>query len=195
MTTRSTLPVSCETRFVGDLQSGSSQAYRALIKREGDYIHGVCLGMLGCIRDAEDVSQQVFIKVFQNIDRFEHRAKLRTWMHRIALNLCKNRLSQRRRRPVWGALSLENTSEKRWSDRYAHQRRCPELCYGYTELGRRLDHALSLIEPSHADLIRRWAIDGASYADMAQTFAISIGTVKSRLHRARQALRSTLQEI
>ena len=181
-----------EAVLVAELKAGHPRAYQSLFRRHRAYIEGLCSAMLGCRTEAEDVSQQVFMRVYLHIQRFEERSQLRTWMHRIALNLCKNRLSQRSRRPLHMALPLDALSVQTCLHDPVKSLDCPESAYRIIELGFRMQSACEKIAPEHVDLILRWAVKGQSYHQIAASLSVSIGTVKSRLHRARRALSKAL---
>jgi RNA polymerase sigma-70 factor, ECF subfamily len=152
----------------------------------------LAVNLLGDRDEALDLSQEVFLRVFRTIHRFRGQSTLRTWIYRIAVNQARNRHRFWRRRHRADQVSLdahvaahgEFASSREWT---------PEHHFEQKELAARLDCALNHLPFDQRTVIVLREIDGLSYDDIAFSLGVAIGTVKSRLTRARQALRLELR--
>ena len=153
----------------------------------------LAVNLLGDRDEALDLSQEVFLRVFRTIHRFRGQSTLRTWIYRIAVNQARNRRRFWRRRHRADQVSLD-----------AHMAAHGELGSGLAlrpdrllaqkELAARLQYALDQLPFDQRTAIVLREIDGLSYEEIAYSLGVAIGTVKSRLTRARQTLRAELQE-
>ena len=150
--------------------------------------------LLGDRDEALDLSQDVFLRVFRTIHRFRGQSSLRTWIYRIAVNQARNRHRFWRRRHRADQVSFdahvathgEFVSSRQWTPEHAFEQR---------ELAARLKDALNHLPFDQRTVIVLREVDGLSYEDIAFSLGVAIGTVKSRLTRARQALRSELRSL
>jgi RNA polymerase sigma-70 factor (ECF subfamily) len=143
--------------------------------------------------EALDVSQEVFLRVFRMIHRFRGQSSLRTWIYRIAVNQARNRHRFWRRRRRADQVSLDDHVSAH-GELPASTRTTPEDALEQKELGARLQRALNQLPFDQRTAIVLREIDGLSYDEIAFSLGVAIGTVKSRLTRARQALRLELRE-
>jgi RNA polymerase sigma-70 factor (ECF subfamily) len=143
--------------------------------------------------EALDVSQEVFLRVFRTIHRFRGQSSLRTWIYRIAVNQARNRHRFWRRRRRADQVSLEDHVSVHGELVSTHQA-TPERELAQKELGDRLQRALNNLPFDQRTAIVLREVDGLSYDEIAFSLGVAIGTVKSRLTRARQALRLELRE-
>ena len=164
-------------------------------------IHNLCFRMLGNAAEAEDAAQEVFVKCFQAIGSFRGDSSLGTWLYRIGMNLCKNRLKYLGRRQYNSTDRLEDVAERMWR----HGRsagtimgeptaRPDEMLEG-TRAERWVQIALASIEPEFRELVVLRDIEGLSYGEIMRITGLAEGTVKSRLHRARAALRRAYEAL
>jgi RNA polymerase sigma-70 factor (ECF subfamily) len=151
------------------------------------------MNLLGDRDEALDLSQEVFLRVFRTISSFRGQSSLRTWIYRIAVNQARNRHRFWRRRHRADQVSLD-----------AHVAAHGELLSGETapdralaqkELASRLQNALDALPFDQRTAIVLREVDGLSYEEIAFSLGVAVGTVKSRLTRARQALRLELREV
>jgi RNA polymerase sigma-70 factor (ECF subfamily) len=152
----------------------------------------LAVNLLGDRDEALDLSQDVFLRVFRTIHPFRGQSSLRTWIYRIAVNQARNRHRFWRRRHRADQVSFdahvaahgEFASGRQWT---------PEHVFEQKELAARLTGALNHLPFDQRTVIVLREIDGLSYEDIAFSLGVAIGTVKSRLTRARQALRLELR--
>jgi RNA polymerase sigma-70 factor (ECF subfamily) len=143
--------------------------------------------------EALDVSQEVFLRVFRTIHRFRGQSSLRTWIYRIAVNQARNRHRFWRRRRRADQVSLEDHVTLH-GELVSTRQATPERELAQKELGDRLQRALNNLPFDQRTAIVLREVDGLSYDEIAFSLGVAIGTVKSRLTRARQALRLELRE-
>lgn len=150
--------------------------------------------MLGNSAEAEDVAQDVFVKAFMAIESFRGDSMLGTWLYRIGINLCKNRLKYLSRRQYGTKSALEDVPERAFS-RQENQRTVgeqaprPDQALEGARAESRVQRALSAVDPQFRELLVLRDIQGLPYGDIMKITGLAEGTVKSRLHRARSALR------
>jgi RNA polymerase sigma-70 factor, ECF subfamily len=153
-------------------------AFHELVTRYQRRVFAVCFRVLGTAADAEDAAQETFIKLARNADGFRGEAKLSTWLYRVANNVCLDRLRYERRRPstpvddltaIDQAPTVEDATDAHLA---AHDVR----------------NALALLDELSRRLLLLVAVDGLSYAEAAEVADLPVGTVKSRVSRARVKL-------
>jgi RNA polymerase sigma-70 factor (ECF subfamily) len=182
-----------EDALVTALAQGVEQAYEILLQRYQQPVYNLVCRLLNDPADASDIVQEVFLKVFRNISSFRGNSSLKTWIYRIAVNEAYNQrrwFSRHQRREV--ALESEEGAPC-----YADSLRDP----GRTPFDQAADHeALSLVEqalerlnPKFRTVVVLRDIEDLSYDEIATVLDISIGTVKSRILRGREALRRILE--
>jgi len=151
------------------------------------------LNLLGDRDEALDLSQEVFLRVFRTIHRFRGQSSLRTWIYRIAVNQARNRHRFWRRRHRADQVSLDQHLADH-GDLISVVQATPERVLAQKELATQLNQALDGLPFDQRIAIVLREIDGLSYEEIAYSLGVAVGTVKSRLTRARQALRSELRE-
>ncbi len=186
--------------LVQQAQAGDTVAMERLILKYQNRIYNVILKMCGNSDDAAELTQETFVKVIESIEKFKGRSSFYTWLFRIAVNLTLNHC-QRNARTATRSLDAEEPeqdgapqqvlkeflSDERAADP-AVLAQSQELC----ELARKL--LLELEEPQRAVVVLR-DIEGMDYAQIAEVLNIELGTVRSRLSRARSNLRDTLESM
>jgi RNA polymerase sigma-70 factor (ECF subfamily) len=153
----------------------------------------LAVNLLDDRNEALDVSQEVFLRVFRTIHRFRGQSSLRTWIYRIAVNQARNRHRFWRRRRRADQVSLEDHVSLH-GELVSTRQATPERELAQKELGDRLQRALNNLPFDQRTAIVLREVDGLSYDEIAFSLGVAIGTVKSRLTRARQALRLELRE-
>jgi RNA polymerase sigma-70 factor (ECF subfamily) len=171
------------------LRAGDEDAYRELVDAYKDRIVAVVGRIAGLAADAEDLAQETFLKAFKAIDRFQGQSALYTWLYRIGVNTARDWSASRRRRP---AVSLD-AFEPGVVDP-VDRGDGPLANIAREELRARVREAMDrLPEPFKSTLVLR-ELGGHSYEEVASILEVSIGTVESRLFRARSKLRALLTE-
>jgi len=143
--------------------------------------------------EALDLSQEVFLRVFRTIHRFRGQSSLRTWIYRIAVNQARNRHRFWRRRHRADQVSLDQHVAAH-GDVFSGFGPTPERVLAQKELAGRLQDALERLPFDQRTAIVLREVDGLSYEEIAFSLGLAVGTVKSRLTRARQALRAELHD-
>jgi RNA polymerase sigma-70 factor (ECF subfamily) len=180
-------------RLISGLQAGDESAYEELIQRFQTPVYNLAYRLLNDPSDASDVAQEVFLKIFRNIGHFRGDSTLRTWVYRIAVNESHNRrrwLFRHRR----GETGIEDTFDE------IECREKPLMDAGETpfdftvnrEAQLLLEEALTEINPVFRTALVLREIEDMSYEEIADILEVSIGTVKSRIVRGREALRRNL---
>ncbi|GJM21934.1 MAG: RNA polymerase sigma factor [Planctomycetota bacterium] len=178
-----------DRRLVARLRLGDEDAFREFVETYQERILHVVSRVAGGRSDAEDLAQESFLKAFGAIDRFKGNSALYTWLYRIAVNTARDWLAHRRRRP---AVSLDAFPTGSVDPSDPHDG--PSESARREELGRTVRDALEqLPEPFRSTLSLR-ELEGRTYEDVAQILGVSLGTVESRIFRARCKLRAILEE-
>ena len=154
----------------------------------------LAMNLLGDRDEALDLSQEVFLRVFRTIHRFRGQSSLRTWIYRIAVNQARNRHRFWRRRHRADQVSLDQHIAAHGEFRLERRARRRIACSRRRSWRARLQHALDQLPFDQRTAIVLREIDGLSYEEIAFSLGVAVGTVKSRLTRARQALRLELRE-
>jgi RNA polymerase sigma-70 factor (ECF subfamily) len=153
----------------------------------------LALNLLADRDEALDLSQEVFLRVFRTINRFRGQSSLRTWIYRIAVNQARNRHRFWRRRHRADQVSLD-AHVAAHGDFASGGDTGPDRVLAQKELAARLQLALDQLPFDQRTAIVLREIDGLSYDEIAFSLGVAVGTVKSRLTRARQTLRQQLRE-
>lgn len=172
------------------LRQREPQAFQELVETYSPRIYNLALKMLGDPDLAEDILQETFISAYRAIDRFEGRSHVSTWLYRIAHNAVLMRLRKEKRAPDMQSLEddvdVETLSTaSRWDD-------APEARLMEAELMQKMDDALAGLSETLRVVFVLRDIEGLSTAETAEVLDLSETAVKSRLHRARLALRAEL---
>jgi RNA polymerase sigma-70 factor (ECF subfamily) len=181
-----------EAVFVSRLQANEDAAYDELVRSYSSTIYHVAYRMLGDPADASDVVQEIFIKIFRNIRGFKGEAALKTWIFRIAFSEILNRLRWWKRRHKYATVSLDEEANGNAANIVVHAGPTPEQVLQSKERESAIQHALRRLSHEHRSIIVLRDIEGFSYNEIADVLGISIGTVKSRLARARADLKKSL---
>ncbi len=180
-----------DAQLVSRAQRGDTAAFGALIGRYQDRVYNACYRLCGHEADALDLTQTAFLRAFEALDRFEARSNFYTWIFRIATNLCISHLRSRARRTVVPLVAA--AGEVSWIDPPADTaRHDPHHRLERDELRARLEAALRALDPDFRVVLVLRDIEDMDYATIGQVLGIAVGTVKSRVFRARMMLRSAL---
>ena len=185
-----------EASIIAELKAGSEEAYDWLVSRYHQPIYSLVYRILTDPADAADTTQEVFLKVFRGMRRFNGECSLKTWLYRIAIHEASN---QRR---WWFRHKSRETSMERQDadgnslglcDTLPDPGESPLEILAHEEVRARVERELKQVpEPYRTTLVLR-DIEGLSYEEIAEVLEISLGTVKSRLIRGREALRKRLE--
>lgn len=154
----------------------------------------LAMNLLGDRDEALDLSQEVFLRVFRTIHRFRGQSSLRTWIYRIAVNQARNKHRFWRRRHRADQVSLDQHIAAH-GEFLSGRNSTPDRVFAQKELATQLQQALDGLPFDQRTAIVLREVDGLSYEEIAFSLGVAVGTVKSRLTRARQTLRHELREV
>jgi RNA polymerase sigma-70 factor (ECF subfamily) len=174
------------TRF----KSGDKSAFEEIVREYQDKIYNLCRHMLRDPHNAEDAAQDVFLKAYQALPKFMPEASLFTWLYRIATNTCIDY----KRKPIFESLFGDSGGGERLVHDRASDAPSPERLYKSKEIDRALQEGLGKLSPKLRAIIVLKEMEELSYEEIAETLEISMGTVKSRIARAREELKKFLME-
>jgi len=183
-----------ERRLVKRIRQGEEAAFHELVERYGRSIYNIGLRMLENREDAADMTQDVLIKVYRSIHSFRGDSALSTWVYRISVNTCRDalRLAYRRRERVFSGFGEEDET---FPEQQVADYSClPEERYMQGEENAYLYALLQGLAPPFRMVMVLREVSGLSYQEIAQAAHISVGTVKSRISRARAAMLKQLKE-
>jgi RNA polymerase sigma-70 factor (ECF subfamily) len=182
-----------EALFVLRLQANEDAAYDELVRTYHASIFQVAYRMLGDAGDASDAVQEIFVKVFRNIQGFRGDCALKTWIFRIALSEILNRLRWWKRRFRASTVSLDEVpSDNRVPIQVVDSQPSPLQALESKEREASIQQALARLSGEHRSILVLRDIEGFSYNEISDVLGVSIGTVKSRLARARADMRKSL---
>jgi RNA polymerase sigma-70 factor (ECF subfamily) len=182
-----------EAALIQRCAAGEESACAELVGEHQRMVVQLAMNLLGDRDEALDLSQVDFLRVFRTIHRFRGQSSLRTWIYRIAVNQARNRHRFWRRRHRADQVSLDQHIETHGDFRSTSEA-TPDRVLAQKELAEKLERALAHLPFDQRTAIILREIDGLSYEEIAFSLGVAIGTVKSRLTRARQALRLELRE-
>ena len=179
-----------ERSLVKRLKKGEEAAFRELVKTHQQRVLGVTLRMLGDHAEAEDVAQEVFVTVFRQIHRFRGDSKLGTWLYRIACNHSINRLKLKATRVRKQSVDYDELRTHGLADptTEASGFERPDEMAEARETERVVQRLLAGLSEEHRVVVVLRDLEGMSYEEITQVLELPVGTVKSRLHRARAEL-------
>jgi RNA polymerase sigma factor (sigma-70 family) len=177
--------------FIRQLKAGDESAFKDLVLNYQNKVFNVCLGLLKNEEEAEDISQEVFIEVYQKISQFNAESKLSTWIYRIAINksLEQIRFHKRQKRFAWltSLFGMEDKFAERQSEFYH-----PGVALENKERSRVLFKAIDQLVENQRTAFIMHKLEGLSYAEIAEIMQLSIPSVESLLHRAKKKLQQLL---
>jgi RNA polymerase sigma-70 factor (ECF subfamily) len=171
-------------------QGGDTAAFGQLVQRHQDRLFATLLRLTGSYEDARDALQEAFFRAFRKLDRFHGDSAFYTWIYRIAVNLAIS--ERRKRRPHCRAVpahELDHVEPASGDDQD------PGAPLERAELDAIVQHALNRLPDDQRVVVVLRDLDGLSYEQIAEVLAVPIGTVRSRLHRARGELRQRLEAV
>jgi len=181
-------------RLALELQRGSEEAYEILVSSYQQPVYNLVYRLMGDPADAYDVVQEVFLKVFRNIGTFRNQSSLKTWIYRIAVNEVHNYrrwFFRHRRQEV--ILEGENERGRSFGDTVPDRGRSPYDRALDGEKRAMIEDALARINPMFRAALVLRDIEDLSYEEIAEVLEVSLGTVKSRITRGREAMRRQLE--
>jgi RNA polymerase sigma-70 factor (ECF subfamily) len=191
------LAVEGDAPLLDRLRAQESQAFEALVQAHERELYQLAHRLLRDREEAMDATQEAFLRAFRALPRFRGEASLRTWLYGITLNVCRNHLGAAARR------HHQREEPLTWHDDEGGERArplgdpapSPEQEAWAGELRLALERALSALPPDHREVVVLREVQGLDYEEMAAVLGCALGTVRSRLARARAALRQALEGV
>lgn len=174
---------------------GDEIACAELVAQHQRMVYQLSMHLLGDHQEALDLSQEVFLSVFRTIHRFRGQSTLRTWIYRIAVNHARNRQRWWRRRRRQDQVSLDDHIRTNGELPSQGTLVSPDRELGRKELASRIWSALAGLPFDQRTAVILREIDGLSYEEIGYSLGVAVGTVKSRLARAREHLRAKLRDV
>ena len=183
-----------ERKLVRKLRARDEDAFTELVRSYQHKVFNVVFRIVGDRSEAEEVSQEVFVTVFKHIDGFRGDAKFSTWLYRIATNHARNRVKYLARRSQRAHQALEDTNDGALNDGAVGERVANphEVAIG-KELEEIVRDGLASLNEMHRTIVVLRDIEHLSYTEIAEVVELAEGTVKSRLFRARAALKEYVE--
>ena len=178
--------------------TGDESAFEELVRRHERTVYNLAFRQLGSREDALEAAQDAFVRCYRALPRFRGEATFRTWLVGIAINVCRSRLTgadRRQRRLTQDLTQPDGATGERVPLQLADPAPDPESVARGGEIRGALAHALAALSPEHREVLLLREMSGLEYEEVAAALGCALGTVKSRIARARAALREALEEV
>lgn len=173
--------------LIRDHLAGDPRAFTLLVTRYRNRLLAFVFRMIGDRERAEDLVQEAFIRVHRHLHRFDRQRKFTTWLYTIASNLAKNELRNRSRSPLVYERTLRGpVGDESRPVEYEDSRSRPDLVQHRRHLQEAVERAVTRLSPHQREVFVLRELEGKSYEEIAVVTGCNLGTVKSRLNRARQ---------
>ena len=183
-----------EQELVARARRGDESAFEALVTENEKRIYNLCRRLTGNQEDAAELTQEAFLNAWRGLGRFQGESSFSTWLYRLATNACIDFLrKEKRRQSLSMTVSLDDEEEARQVE-LPDERYAPEGALERAEARRAVAEGLERLTLEHRQVLVMREIHGLSYAEIGQVLGLEEGTVKSRIARARGALRKVLTE-
>lgn len=182
-----------ERDLVRAAQKGDQGAFSRLVEANQGKIYSLCYRMTGNSDDAADLTQEAFLNAWRGLSKFGGQSSFSTWLYRLASNACIDFLRREKRRSALSITLEDEDDEDRQAD-FPDDRWSPERELERKELRQTLQDGLAALSPEHREVLLLRETEGLSYQEIAQCLDLEEGTVKSRIARARLALKDYLQK-
>jgi RNA polymerase sigma-70 factor (ECF subfamily) len=185
-----------DAELIRDFLKGGQSSFNRLVLKYQNKVFNLCYRMLGDRNEAEDVAQEVFMTLFRSVQHFRGDSLFSTWVFRITVNHCKNRLKYLSRRNYYKTQSLDHpfqTEEGEVRPDTEDEGQSPEETLLSNEVQEAVQLKINELDSEHRTAIVLRDIQGLSYQEIAEILGLKEGTVKSRIHRARLELKEKLE--
>ena len=183
-----------EQELVERARKGDESAFEVLVTDNEKRIYNLCRRLTGNPEDAAELTQEAFLNAWRGLGRFQGESSFSTWLYRLASNACIDFLrKEKRRQNLSMTVSLDDEEEARQVE-LPDERYTPERELERTEVRQAVAAGLERLTPEHRQVLVMREINGLSYAVIGAVLGLEEGTVKSRIARARNALRKVLTE-
>lgn len=173
---------------------GDQNAYADIVNLYQDKLYQVCYRMLGNKQEAEDIAQEAFIRAYINLHSYDQNRKFSTWLYRIGTNLCIDRI--RKKKPDYYLdAEVAGTEGPDMYSQIAADEQLPEEAVEQMELQDRIQYEISRLPDKYRSVIVLKYIEELSLQEISEILDMPLGTVKTRIHRGREALRKQLNNL
>ena len=173
---------------------GSIAAFESLVRQYDKQVLQLALSMVNDMQDAQDIYQEVFVRVFRNLKRFQFRSQFSTWLYRVVVNYCIN-FNKKKRRAKFYSMDGENQNgEASWNVTLKGEENNPEATMLNKELSAKIDSAIAQLSPKQKTVFVLRHYQGLKLQEIAKILKCSEGTVKNYLFRATQRMQGLLKE-
>lgn len=186
-----------EGRLIRACQGGDLEAFDRLILHFQDQVYGLAYHLLRDRDEAEDIAQEVFLSFYRHIDSFRFESRLSTWLYRVTSNRVKNRWKyhQRRQKNKHDSLDEPRSDEDQRSMDLPDPAPNARQQAAGREMMQILNERLEDLSPEYREIIGLRFVENLSYEQIATVLECSVGTVKSRINRARRKLRESMSDV
>lgn len=191
------LPQDAEALLVERCKAGERAAFDELIGAHQERVFNTAFRLMGNYEEALDLTQEVFMNCFRKIGSFKGDSAVSTWLYRITVNTAKNRWKYQQSRGFNKTQSLDapmNTDDEERIKQFPDRQPTPRTVAADREAFTFMEGQLQTLNEEHRTVLVLRYVEELSYEEIADILSISIGTVKSRIHRARQELRESMRE-
>lgn len=182
-----------EQAVIRQVLEGDPQAFAELVQAYEKQVYNLCLRMCGNREDARDLTQEAFVKAWRGLPFFQQESSFSTWLYRLTSNVCIDHL-RREKRQIRVSLTLEHDEEEPVELEIADSQPLPEEQLLHHEQRQAVAQAMMQLEEEFRQVLILRVVQDLPYEQIAQIMNLRVGTVKSRLARARQKLKKILLE-
>lgn len=183
-----------EAKIIRAVLVGNTNAFDDLVREYQNQVYRIALKMTGNEEDAFDLSQETFLKAYRSLGSFRGESGFGSWLYRMAANLCIDFLRRRKRRGADKVLSLDDTEPDGRSREVPDRRYEPQAALERRELRESVRAGLQRLPDEQRLILILRNVEGLSYQEIAEVLKLELGTVKSRIARARARLAAILTE-
>lgn len=183
-----------DMELVDRFLNGDASAFDEIVNKYAGKVYGLAYNMFSNREDADDVVQEVFLKVYRSVKRFKRKSSFYTWLYRIALNTAINALKKKRRRQSMSFDNIDEGVERDPDYLELSARHTPLRDTSLNELQEKLNEALQKLSDKHRTVVIMHDIEGIPHEEIGKMLGCSAGTVRSRLFYAHQQLQVELKD-
>ncbi len=171
-----------QPEWLSAAKQNNKRAWEKLVKENESLVYHIAYRMMQNEEEAKDVSQEIFIKVYRNLQKFDEKSAFSTWIYRIAVNTCIDALRKKKGKEV---VSWEEQTQHQ-KENLADTAETPEEVYLQKEKQLQIMDMIQNLSPEHKAVLLMRDMEDMTYGEIAECLSVSLGTVKSRIARARE---------
>ncbi len=184
--------IDLDEQLVIACQKGHWEAFESLVARYERKIYSLAFRLSGNAEDANDLAQETFVRLYRSLHTFRGQSAFSTWLYRIATNVCLDELRRRQRHPTISLDTPMETDEGQMDRDVVDLTELPETVYENKELQEVVQRLIAELSEDHRTVLLLRDFESLSYEEIAEILGCQLGTVKSRLNRARAALKDKI---